>query len=93
MNHFIRKLIDAILKKLNLIRKSEAELALAAARTCAEAEAERLAEEHKWKIEAALEAERKQLEWEKGQMDLNWVELKAYARTAGIPLLEERPFH
>lgn len=83
---FIRGLVDTILKKLSLVRKREAELAVAAALTGAE-------EELKMKVEAALATEKRQLEWERQELDVNWVELKAYAHATGVPLLEERPFH
>lgn len=89
MNNLFRRLIDVLLEKLKLMRKSEVELALGAAKL----EAERLAEEHKWKIEAALEAERKQLEWEKQGLEMDRLEMHAYAGAMGIPLLEERPWH
>jgi hypothetical protein len=83
---YMKRLIDACLRILNLVRKSDAERAITAALMDAE-------EELKYKVEAALAIEKRQLEYEKQDLEVNWVELKAYAHATGIPLLEERPLH
>jgi hypothetical protein len=57
------------------------------------AEAERLLEEERWKIEASLEAERLSLEHERQALEYDRLAISSYAVSIGVPLLDERALH
>ena len=76
------KLLSLVLRRFGFLTPRDSRL-----------EAERLLEEERWKIEAALEAEKKQIEWERQILEHDRAALTSFAMSIGVPVTEEKPLH